>query len=291
MGVRTFTKEEQRRIVLPLIRSLPLPQKGKPLLVALQGGQGTGKTTVARFLKKALHDLGYRVEAFSLDDFYKSNTARKKLSQQYKHNPFYQISRGMPGTHRLSLLRAALQAIKAGRSFTLPRFDKSLHHGQGDILPSVKVPPVDIAIFEGWCVGIPFVSARELAALCLRWNIPLRKLDPQLRYSPVVLHHIKPYQPLWKLLDYVVMIKPDTPAIHKEWRLLQEKLLIKSRKRGMSAQDIRRFVDAYLPFTYLCYDKIIPNAIILVNKKHQYYRLQTATVLKSASPSTPKKRL
>lgn len=274
MGSRSFTKKEQQRIILPLTRKFIQRQHGKPLVVGIQGGQGTGKTTIAGFLQQELEKQGLRVAAISLDDFYIAWSGRKKLQEQFPDNPFYQISRGMPGTHRIPEILQVLRTAKQGKPFTVPVFDKSLSGGKGDRSGQKNYPPVDMVLFEGWCVGMPVVSSQEVVKICQRNAINLKILDPQLQYHKVVLECTKLYQNIWKLLDFLVMIKPDTSEVHNYWRLLQEKKLQNKKKQGMTPAQIKTFVQPFLPFTYVCYDRIKANAIIHVDRKHNYYKLQ-----------------
>lgn len=276
MGLRKFTKAEEKRIIIPLIKKLlNIHKKGQATFVALQGGQGTGKTTIVKYLKKYLKKEDYKVQSFSIDDFYKSNLERKKLREKFIENPFYQISRGLPGTHRINKLNETLKKAKSGESFEIPIFDKSLHHGQGDILKrTIQVKgKQDFILFEGWCVGIPTVSSKIFIDICKKNKINLKKLDPQLKEHKVVLQFIKDYQKLWKFLDYVIMIKPDSSKFHKEWRLLQEIRMKKRKKEGMSEKEIDQFVEPYLPFTYVCYDLLNADLQVLVGRHHNYYKI------------------
>ena len=52
-------------------------------------------------------------------------------------------------------------------------------------------------------------------------------------------------------MDYVVMLKADSPEAHMEWRLLQEKQLRKKKGQSMSRQKVYDFVEPFLPFTYV----------------------------------------
>src|SRR3989344_8670824 len=129
-----YPSVEQERYLLPLIHTLvQRHRKNKTTIIGITGGQGTGKTTLSTFLQETLAQRGYKVGAFSLDDFYSSYAQRKRLAQQFPHNPFYHISRGLPGTHRVKALLKTLQALKAGKRASIPVFDKSLHGGKGDI--------------------------------------------------------------------------------------------------------------------------------------------------------------
>lgn len=276
MGERSFTKEEEKRIVVPIVDRLQkIHKKGKTTLVGIQGGQGTGKTTLAKILQKQLRKKGFKVQSFSLDDFYSSYVERTKLQRKYPHNPFYHISRGLPGTHRVKFLLETLQKAKSGKDFAIPIFDKSLYDGKGDVLAKVKKVKgrQDFVILEGWCVGMPEVSSQKLMQICKKNSIDIKKLDPQLQYHKIVLRSVKEYQPIWKLLDYMIMLKAESPEVHKKWRLLQEQKLRAKKRMGMSKTEVEQFVEPFLPFTYVCYELIKPDAKVLIDEKHNFYKI------------------
>ena len=271
-----YSKKERKLVIDPLLDKIKsLSGRNQTIIVGIQGGQGTGKSTLSSFLKDELKKEGYKVQAFSIDDFYKTNEERQKLKQKYGANPFYQISRGLPGTHRVDFLLKTLKLIKQGKSFEIPIFDKSLHNAQGDILK--KTVPVksrqDFILFEGWCVGIKSASALELKKICEKNKIGLKKIDPALQHSKVVLNFIKKYEPLWKFIDLMVMMKPTSAELHKKWRLQQEKELKEKKGKGMNKQKVNEFVDIFLPFTYLCYERMRADLTILIDENHDFYKL------------------
>ncbi|MEK6939740.1 MAG: P-loop NTPase fold protein [Nanoarchaeota archaeon] len=275
MGERSFTKEEEKRIIVPIAERLSgMHSDGKTIIVGIQGGQGTGKTTIVQFLEKQLKKKGFNVQSFSIDDYYKSWKERKALQQKYPSNPFYHISRGLPGTHRVKFLLETLQKTKAGKDFEIPVFDKSLYDGKGDVLSKTRKVKgrQDFVIVEGWCVGMPEVSSQKFLEICDK-NNNIKKLDPKLQDHKIVLGFLKGYQPIWKLLDYQIMLKADSPEVHKKWRLLQEKRLKAVKGMGMSKKEVHAFVEPFLPFTYVCYDLIKPDVKILIDEKHNFYKI------------------
>jgi len=272
-----YTSSEIHRIIFPLAKKIiSLKKPNKTIIIGIQGGQGTGKTTLVQILKTILTKMNYSVHSFSIDNFYKNAKQRKQIAQRNHSNPFYQIARGMPGTHRVKELQETLNKIKGGKPFQIPLFDKSLNQGYGDVLKKtirVRERP-DFILFEGWCVGIPSTTSSELQKVCARNKIPLSKIDPTLKSHQTVLHNIKKYQPLWKYLDYIIMLKPDSSILHRQWRWKQEQELIKKKGKGMRQAHIAHFVNIYLPFTYLCYEKIKPNIKIIINKNHKMYQIK-----------------
>mgnify|MGYP000356636036 CR=1 FL=1 len=68
-------------------------------VLGLTGGQGSGKTTLAKVLALLLDEQGYRAVDFSLDDIYKTYREREALRERF---PCYKV-RGPPGTHDVEL--------------------------------------------------------------------------------------------------------------------------------------------------------------------------------------------
>ena len=174
-------------------------------IVGLQGDQGGGKTSLSTILEICLRGLGYKVKKFSVDDFYMSNEERLRLAEVHPGNPFYQISRGLPGTHRIGELTEVIRKAKEGWDFDIPIFDKSLHHGRGDItdrLIHVREAQ-DFVICEGWALTIPYVEPSEFIAI-MEENPYIKRifddLDPAHRFFNVVLEHVKTYQGALPLL-------------------------------------------------------------------------------------------
>ena len=111
---------------LPLAASLiaRLQQSSPPLVIGINGAQGTGKSTLARFLESALESQ-CRVANLSIDDFYLDRGKRKTLAETV--HPLL-ASRGVPGTHDLRLLNSMMSRLlepdETG-TVQIPRFDKA----------------------------------------------------------------------------------------------------------------------------------------------------------------------
>jgi D-glycerate 3-kinase len=99
----------------------------KPLIIGLAGGQGSGKTTFAQFLKLILESkYNLRTVSVSIDDIYKTKKERIKISKEI--NKLF-LTRGVPGTHDVSFLTNFFKVLKdnsLNKSFLIPRFDKSI---------------------------------------------------------------------------------------------------------------------------------------------------------------------
>ena len=97
-------------------------KKGKTLFLGFSGGQGSGKTTVAKILKIILKKFFKRkIHISSIDDFYKTLEARNKMSHEI--HPLFK-TRGVPGTHDINLLKSFFNIIKKKnfKEIKLPKF-------------------------------------------------------------------------------------------------------------------------------------------------------------------------
>ncbi len=115
-------------VYLPLaerIATLTRESHGTPLVVALSGTPGTGKSTLAAHLGALLDGgWGLRVAGFSMDDLYYPHEERQELGRRV--HPLF-ARRGVPGTHDLALGFRTLDSLGAATVDTdtpLPRFSK-----------------------------------------------------------------------------------------------------------------------------------------------------------------------
>ncbi len=213
----------------------------RPYTLGINGAQGSGKTTLARYLRDVLQQEGLNVAMLSLDDFYLSRAARTQLAETV--HPLLAI-RGVPGTHDTALLHevfAKLQVLAAGVTLEWPVFDKSAD----DRSTSTQsfAGPADIILLEGWCVGTPPEPAESLAA-------PLNPLestqDADGRWRAYVNRQLATvYTPIFELLDGLCFLAvPDFNAVLR-WRLEQEHKLIERTGRGMSDDQVALFIQHF----------------------------------------------
>ena len=125
----------------------------KTKVIGLTGGQGSGKSTISNILKIIFQvGFGLKTTIFSIDDFYKTLSDRKKMSLNV--NPLF-LTRGVPGTHDTGLLLNCIQKLKNSKfkKFYIPKFDKSIDNRLSkNKWQRIEKKP-EIVIFEGWCVG------------------------------------------------------------------------------------------------------------------------------------------
>lgn len=243
--------ESLARVYLPLAAWVVAHKKDGPFVLGVNGAQGSGKSTLCEFLALILREgYGYKVAGFSIDDIYKTRMERERLAGEV--HPLL-VTRGVPGTHDVSLGLETLDRLTTAdmeSSVALPAFDKSVD----DRHPMSAWPhaqaPVDIVIFEGWCVGCLPQSREELAHPI---NALEAKEDGDGRWRTYVNEQLRgPYAELFGRLDRLIMLKvPGMECVH-HWRSLQErKLAAATRENGspghrlMDETALRRFIMHY----------------------------------------------
>ena len=130
---------------------------GRPIVAGLCGSQGSGKSTMAAFLKALLEAKGLKTAILSIDDLYLTLPERERLAAEV--HPLLK-TRGVPGTHDLGLGQALIDVLTDGvAEVSMPRFDKAEDtRAPGATWPRVA-SPVDVILLEG---RFEVVSAAEL---------------------------------------------------------------------------------------------------------------------------------
>ena len=218
------------------------------LLVGINGAQGTGKSTLAAFLKIALKSKAdWQVAVLSLDDFYLTIEERKQLAE--KVHPLLR-TRGVPGTHDIEMLSNCIDklvALDTGSTSRLPRFDKARDDRADSSDWPVVSGPVDLIIVEGWCVGSPPQQESDLIEAI---NTLEEMDDADGRWRKFVNDSLRgDYARLFARLNALIFLQaPDFSVIHR-WRSLQEEKLASSKPEDssgiMNSEQIARFIQHY----------------------------------------------
>lgn len=221
------------------------PEK-RPLFIGLNGPQGSGKTTATRSAVELLAERHHlRGIAISIDDFYLTREAQVKLAEQFAPNPYLK-QRGYPGTHDIRLGSkkfAELSEINAAPlPVLIPRYDKSLHDGEGDRCPEAEgtsvSPPLDFVILEGWCVGFTPVEKERISdANLLQVNALLAA-----------------YSDWYRFLDALIQLRAENIHDTVRWRIEAEQNMRAQGKAGMSDERISAYIGRFLP----AYDLYLP---------------------------------
>lgn len=107
---------------------------------------------------------------FSIDDLYLPHAQQEALAKAHPNNPLVQ-HRGQPSTHDIKLGFELFKAILSRqKNVKVPSYDKSAFSGAGDRRPQNEwetvnaedQSPVEVVIFEGWCVGFRALGDEEV---------------------------------------------------------------------------------------------------------------------------------
>lgn len=238
---------EVERLHAPLAARIAAVAMGPAFVVGICGPQGSGKTTTVRVLARLLEARGLRTAVLSLDDLYLPLADREALARDV--HPLLR-TRGVPGTHEVGLGLAVLDGLAGEGETAVPRFDKAAD----DRAPPASWPriegPVDVVLFEGWCVG-----ARPEPPQALREPINAleRDHDPDGAWRTHVNAALAgPYRALFARIDLLVLFTaPDFETV-RAWRQEQEAKLRdrlaaagRGSGRAMDEAEVAAFVQHY----------------------------------------------
>ncbi|MCL7972350.1 MAG: uridine kinase [marine benthic group bacterium] len=110
---------------------------GRPLVVGVAGGSGSGKTTVVRRLLEGLEPTS--ASLLHHDSYYRDNpqlTLEQRAAINYDH----------PDSLETSLMAEHLRALLAGQSVEVPRYDFTVHRRMTE---TRRVDPRPLIIIDG----------------------------------------------------------------------------------------------------------------------------------------------
>jgi D-glycerate 3-kinase len=217
-----------------------LLHQSAPFCIAINGAQGSGKSTLSAYLKAYLESQAIATEIVSLDDFYLSRSQRIERATQY--HPLFKV-RGVPGTHDITFAIEQVKRFKNGDNFILPRFNKATDepYSSAKWLKCTNKPKV--LIFEGWCLGLQPQSRDQL-------KMPVNVLEATQDSNGVYRDRVNQflsddYQALFALFDKLVFINAQSFERVYSWRLQQEHQLIKRAGTGMNDEEVTAFIQYF----------------------------------------------
>ena len=217
-----------------------LPHHTSPFCLAINGAQGSGKSTLSNYLKAYLESQDIATEIVSLDDFYLSKAQRAERASRY--HPLFKV-RGVPGTHDVNFAIEQVKRFKNGEDFILPRFNKATDepYSSDKWLKCATKPQV--LIFEGWCLGLKSQSSKQLS---ISVNNLEKTRDPKRVYRNRVNQFLSvDYQALFVLFDKLVFLNAQSFERVYSWRLQQEHQLISRTGEGMSDKEVTAFIQYF----------------------------------------------
>lgn len=256
-------------VLLPKIKKQH-ETSSKPIVLGISGLQGSGKSTWAgRIVEILTSEHNLHTITVSLDDFYKTHSGLVAQRESDPTNGLYRV-RGQPGTHDEQLAAhffRQLEAHDGTGEVKIPSFDKSQFNGEGDRAPESAWPVIkrkpDVVVFEGWCVGFQPLAAsavEEKHAQALKGELPINTpAQHQLAHLLEVNENLRRYCAAFmgpRHFDFFVHIDTRELANVYVWRLEQEHKMIEAKGKGMSDEQVRRFIDGYMPSYEVYLDKL-----------------------------------
>jgi len=241
------------------------------LIVGISGAQGTGKSTLAKALQVLLSDV-YSVAILSLDDLYLNQNKRHKLAASI--SPLF-ATRGVPSTHDVNLGLQILKQLKLGQGeVLLPRFDKQTDNPKPKALWEGCKTPVDIVLFEGWCLGLEPQTEMELLE-------PINDLEAQEDKHALWRKQVNKaleteYQKLFQMIDKMIYLKAPSFSSVFSWRKQQEEETFSHQpspfgKGEMDDKALKQFMAHYERLTRLGLATLpqIADVVITLDEAHQ----------------------
>lgn len=211
-------------------------EKNRCQLIAINGAQGTGKSTLCLFLKAFIEQTKKRAVVISLDDIYLKKQERLALAN--KVHPLLK-TRGVPGTHDLALGQTLIQQLTSANIHDLtyiPRFSKA-HDDRAEKSQWTKYTGrPDFILFEGWCMGAQAEAETQLDKAINRLEQKHDANHCWRRYVNNILS--KNYQIFFNQFEKLIMLKAPNFQSICEWRELQEKKLAKKMQKKTTATAI-----------------------------------------------------
>lgn len=238
-------------IVLRFVKERLADHAGKggsvPLVVGLCGAQGIGKSTLCDRVAERLRGAGVRMIVLCLDDLYLGKAARARLARDV--HPLF-ATRGVPGTHDAALGMRLFDAAGREGAIAVPRFDKARDEPRPPSQWPIIRTPVDLVLFEGWCVGAVPQDAEAL-------RTPVNALEHEEDRDAIWRNAVNealagPYRALFGRIDALILLAAPSFNVVAAWRMQQERDLARrldggtgSEGRAMNRQEIARFVRHY----------------------------------------------
>jgi D-glycerate 3-kinase len=206
-----------------------------------------------------LRERGLSTAILSLDDLYLTSAERRRLAAEV--HPLF-ATRGAPGTHDVGLGLAVIESLGRGGETAVPRFVKATDDRRDPADWDRIDGPVDVILFEGWCVGARPQAGDALAAPV---NALERTRDPDgvwRRYANSAL--TGPYQDLFGRIGFQALLRAPSFDAVLGWRLEQEHKLRERTGGGQTDAEVAVFIQHYERLTRWIADEMPSRADLVV---------------------------
>ena len=243
IGIKKVGTDYLKNVVIPLTLDLLDKRKHGTFKFYISGGQGSGKSTISKFIKFYLEKyFNLSVVSFSLDDIYLSKKSRLKLSKEV--HPLL-ITRGVPGTYDVKKGIKIIRSLVSNNNHktVIPIFSKLDDDiATKDNWVTFNGTP-DFIIFDGWCVGAEAQPEKN-------WKSPINKLEKKHdidgKWSRWVNKQLAEcYQELFNIFDLSIYIKSKSfdQIIKNRWE--QEKSNLSIAGKNVKTEHLKSFNDIH----------------------------------------------
>ena len=233
-------------------------------------------STLCETLSSPPHDLPTVV--LSIDDLYLPHDKQEALAKSHLDNPLVQ-HRGQPSTHDISLGKQLFRdLVDRKTNIKVPSYDKSAFNGSGDQRPDNEWEtvnaegslPVEVIVFEGWCVGFRALSDAEVERKCeaakaesekdneaYRGQLGKQRLESVMFVNDKLREYDDLTDQFGAFVHMLVLLlagfsrmradescrDAEDPLYVYDWRLEQEANLRASKGSGMTDEQVVNFVN------------------------------------------------
>ena len=228
-------------------------------IIGLSALPGTGKSTLGKWLESISLKLNFKIAVISIDDFYLPSN---EMELVIKNNP-WNVSRGFPGSHSVTLMYENLLNWKTNGELNVPVFDKSLRDGLGDRSHWRSDNP-DLLILEGWFLGIKPFSHKINHKFIKSGKLS----NHELSYTSKIQKNLKDYLDTWSLIDSIWHLKPLKFKYMNLWKTKQEKEMFLQKGKALQNEKLSNFLrmlDVSIP--HKSFDDINSYALLLIDQE------------------------